>query len=132
MADELLAFDDLTLQEVPVSIGGKRYILREASGEVACRYRNRMLESTEFGGDGKPMKVKGMGDLEPLLVSLCLWEADDAGKPARPVPESVIRAWPSRVVKRLFAKAKAISDLGEEATQDAPKEGPNSTGDGSS
>jgi hypothetical protein len=108
-----LIFEDLTPVEVPVTIGGKRYKLREADGETAVKYRNAAAACTKIGTGGKFSELRGVGDLEPLLVSLCL--VDEAGNR---VPESTVRTWPNRVQRALFDRAKEISHLGEEEPSD--------------
>ncbi len=105
-------FDDLTLIEVPVKIQGKKYVLREASGDAACKWRNMLLKSTKLGPDGRPTSIDGMADSDPYLVSLCLFEVTDKGDKA--VPLHTIRAWPNRVQKDLCERAKAISCLEEQ------------------
>lgn len=119
MSDSLY-FDDITSVEVPVSIGGKKYVLREADGDAACKYRNALLRSTKLGPDGRPSSIDGMADAEPLLVSLCLFEVyDDKGQEKRRlVLPSTIRSWPARVLKALFKKVRDISDLEERETME--------------
>lgn len=116
-------FDDLQPIEVPIKFRNRSFGLREASGDTAVKYRNAMLESTKLGPDGKPTSVKGMANIEPLLVSMCLIEyiADKEGKVReRPVNEATIRAWPNRILKPLYDKAREISALKEDdETEDA-------------
>ena len=99
---------DLTTAEIPVTIAGDSYTLREASGDTACKYRNKLLACTQLGPEGKPSQIRGMADVEPFLVSLCLFNAED-----KLVPLHAIRAWPNRVQKKLFDTIKEISDLDE-------------------
>lgn len=110
-----LHFDDLVPIEVPVSVNGAQYILREANGDAACRYRNAVMECVEMV-DGKPARVHGMANTEPLLVAMCLRTAD-----GKLVGEATVRSWPPRVIKVLFAKAKEISDLEDEVAEGAAK-----------
>ncbi len=112
MKDEL-NFDDLTLIELPVSVKGVKYVLREASGDAAVRYRNKLLDGTTLGPEGNVVKVIGMANVEPFLVSLCLF--DEKG---RPVKCELIRSWPARIQKALFEKVKEISELDEEQDLD--------------
>lgn len=113
MSNEELAIDfgDITPITVAVTINGEHYQLREASGDAACRYRNALLKCTQLGPEGKPQRLEGMGDTEPFLVSLCLFKENGA-----PVNAATVRAWPSRVQKRLFETAKRISKLDEDET----------------
>lgn len=113
---EELVFDDITPVSVPVRIAGKDYVLRETTGDASCKWRNALLAATKLGSDGKPTSLSGMADSEPLLVSLCLFEVYDQGgeRKERSVPLGVVRAWPYRLVKALFNRAKQISHLDEE------------------
>lgn len=100
---------DISLIEIPYTIGGVQYVLREASGEAACSYRNAVFRATELGPDGKPSKIGNMADVEPLLVSLCLF--NDQG---RRLNSNELKKWPNRIVKTLFQKVKEISELEEQ------------------
>lgn len=97
---------DLLTQKIPVTIDGVKYELREATGGAACRYRNACVACTSFGPDGKPNGVHDIADVEPLLVSLCLYTEQ-----GQPVPLKTVLGWPARVVSALYREAKAISDL---------------------
>lgn len=104
-------FDDLAPKEIRLSIGGKKHLLREASGDAACKYRNAIIGSTRLGPDGKPTSIHGLADAEPMLVSLCLFELYEhqGQEKERPVLLSTIRGWPARVLKPLVEKVKEIS-----------------------
>ena len=103
-----IRFDDITPIEEKVFIGGEEYLLRETSGDASVKYDNARLDRYEYQ-DGKLAKVKDLGDLEPLLVSLCLFMSD--GK--TPVSELTIRSWPARVQKSLYNRAREISGMNE-------------------
>ncbi len=111
---------DLTVTEVPVTIAGEKYVLREASGDTACRYQNAQIACMRMT-DGQVSKVTAIADTQPLLVSLCLLKLvqkpDSDEVERRLVAISVVRAWPSRVVKDLFETAKRISGLEEAVTE---------------
>lgn len=100
---------DLDEVVIPVSVGDKEYVLREASGQAAVTWRNAIFSKTKLGPDGKPIGFGAMAEIEPLLVSLCLYNGD-----GRNVPEQEVRKWPARIQKALFERAKDISDLDEE------------------
>lgn len=104
-----LDFSLINPVELPVIVGDKKYILREASGDAACKYRNNLLKSTKMSPDGKVQSVEGLADIEPFLVSLCLFEVTEKGD--KPVALHTIRSWPNRVQKALFEEAKRISYL---------------------
>lgn len=113
-----LNLDDLTPIEVPVSLGGKKYLLREATEAAAATYRNASVAGATLGSEGGETRITGLppdiGGLQSLLVSLCLWELNADGKPTRTVPRAVVKTWPARMVRPLFDKAQEISGLKEE------------------
>lgn len=116
MSNESMNFD-LTVAEIPVTIGGRSYILREADGEATVKYENARLRYTEVQGD-RVVAVDGMSNTQPLLVSLCLFDAETG----KPVPEDTIRKWPGRVQKSLFERAKEISQIDQPSDLKALKE----------
>lgn len=101
---------DLTPKEETYRIGGRDYTLVEPSEDAACRWRNLATSKAKMQ-DGKVVGMDGIADVQPYLVSLCLFEETDKGRVA--VPLSVIRGWPARVVKVLFERAKELGDLDE-------------------
>jgi hypothetical protein len=103
---EEMEFDSIALIEVPVKIAGVKYTLREASGEAVCAYRDAQIEGTVFNAEGKPVSVKGLSQVNMLLLSYCLF--DDKGTN---VPLAVIKAWPNRVIEPLAERVKEISEL---------------------
>ena len=120
-----LRFDDITPIEQKVFIGSDEYVLREMSGDAAVKYDNARLNRYEYQ-DGKLTKIRDLADMEPLLVSLCLFMDD--GK--TPISEATIRAWPCRVQKALHERAKQINDMDQEDKdkgESAPKSSPGGT-----
>lgn len=107
-------FDEAVPAEVPVTYKNERMFLREASGDAAARYRNAVMKATKLT-DGKVSSIDGMADVEPYLVSLCLWRKINGVESQ--VPLDVVRQMPARMVKKLYAKARSISDLDEVAEQ---------------
>jgi len=107
MMDEI-RFDDITPIEERVHVGGQEYVLRETSGDAAVRYDNARLGCYEYQ-DGKLVRVHGLANLEPLLVSLCLFMGDGT----TPVPEATVKAWPARVQRTLYARAREVSGMNE-------------------
>lgn len=115
-----LNFDDGDLgpREVPFKLGSKDYVAREASAGGAATYRSAVL-ATHHMEDGKLVRLENTGDLEPLLVSLCVFRVQtkyacscgngvDCKRHPR-VPLPVVRDWPSSTTKRLFEVIKEIS-----------------------
>lgn len=91
---------------IPVTVQGKEYVLKEATGDAATKYRERILRATVLGPDGKPTKMNGVASADPYLLSLCLFT-----KNGHPVPESTIRSWSNRVYKALFERLLTISEM---------------------
>lgn len=123
-----LDFNDLTPKEVIVKMGGKKFLLREASGDATAKYRNASLKAARMN-DGKLVGMDGLFDCEPYLVSLCLYYADEQGQVKRdkhgnPLPDSLVsvgtvRSWSNRVQRRLFDWIDANSDLGKNDTEES-------------
>jgi hypothetical protein len=104
----MLSFDSLDLRQVEVEIQGKLYLLREATGAGAARWRGAVIRAARFGADGKVERLDGAADSELILVNECLVDAS-----GRRTPLQVLQGWPARVVKALFEEAKRISELDE-------------------
>lgn len=101
-----MVFDDLEPIEVPITIGKRKLILREADEAASVAWRNCQIRSARMV-DGK---FVGMGDLansEPLLISKCLRDASTN----KNIPIEEINRWKSRVVKSLFDRLSKISEL---------------------
>lgn len=111
---EELNFADITPIELPVTIGEKKYVLREADEETAAIFSNARLKGVQLD-DGKVTGLpEDLAGVQSLLVSRCLFPYNVDGKAANtPVPRDVVKSWPSRIVKPLFEKAKEISELDE-------------------
>lgn len=114
--NEVLDFGDLTPISVKVKIGAQEYTLREATGDAEIQYRNAQLANSQLVGE-KIVRMAGIADTGPLLVSLCLFDSNGNN-----VPIPVIRAWPSRVKEKLFERVKEISDIDQPWVVDDLKE----------
>lgn len=105
-----MVFENLEPVEVPVTLGSKRYILRQPSSAAATKYRDALFASaTMIGGTIRP---NGVGaSAEPTLVADCLFELyDDKGtEKRRKVLLSFVNELPDTVVTAMFAKLKEIS-----------------------
>ena len=119
-----LVFDDLTLREVPVSLGGQSYILREGNGTVCAKFRSIASAGLKFRGgtnSDKPeiSSVSGVGELAIALVQMCLFKVLPTGG-TEPCEEVFIRKLPGRVIDTLFEQAKEMSNLNEKKVQTKP------------
>lgn len=91
-------------QKQAVTIDGKQYEMREMDSNQHTKYKNALISCGELGADGKPTRFQGLADLEPLLVSLCLFDSE-----GYPVSLDVIKTWPGRVVQALHGIAKHLN-----------------------
>lgn len=123
-------FDFSGLEPVYVSVkgpDGREYELREASGAAGKKYKNARTKGLHFAA-GELSQLEGAGELEPLLVSLCLFDVTQGGaggvsNAARPLTQPFVeKTFKARMIKKLYDKAYEISDLAEgNPTQDALK-----------
>ncbi len=109
-----IVFDSPLPVEVPISFRGSKYLLVEASGEVACRYRNAILAASKLSRDGKTVSINGLADTQLLLISLCLFEAE----PRKAVKLDELKKWPAKFLEVLFTRAKAISGIDSKETKE--------------
>lgn len=117
---EPLVFTDLTPIEVPVTLGTKQYLLKEASESAAAKYKNAALKGTrvtETADGTKQATVDGVSDTEALLVSMCLVEVKSDSTFA-PVSVDFIKGLPHRISNALFLKAEEISGLKRKETKE--------------
>lgn len=126
---ESIVFDDadLTPHKEKVVMGRDIYWLHEALEEDVVKYNNARAKSARMV-DGKVVGVDGAADIEPFLVSLCLYKATTDGSfpylpngvdpdPKARVPLTWIRKQVGRVVSRLFNRIKAVSELDDETEE---------------
>jgi hypothetical protein len=107
-------FDDIAPIQIPVTIGGNKYLLKEANGDIVCRHRNNVINCSKLE-DGKLTAIQGLPDTEFSLVQMCLSTVtDDPATNGKPVLMSVVRSWKNKVVKELFNKIKEISEMDED------------------
>lgn len=113
---------DITLTEVPVIIGGDKYILREADGDATCKWQNKMFRATKLNEQGKPVGLDNVADVEPFFLSLCLYPVVKGEVAAKPVPETTIRKWPHGVIDKLYKRLLDISNLNKKDTKESLEE----------
>lgn len=108
-------FSDLTPVEIPVKYQGVEYILTEADGAAAAKYRASMLKGMEISVDDEGNRttkhIAGISEVQPLLVSLCLKDKVSGTR----VPLETVKTWSERIIRKLFDKAKEISELDEQS-----------------
>jgi len=99
-----LDFSDLTPYCLPFEYEGVRYELREPSCLAKKKFSNERLARVSFKG-GETTSARDMGDLEPILLSLCVFKEGDT----KPVPIHTLESWNGRVTGRLYEAAKKIA-----------------------
>ena len=103
-------FKDLTpVTKKVTNLGGRDYVLHEASTDAATRYKNKQFESANYE-DGKLRRIEGRADADPLLLSCCI-TYDSGDEKGQLVPLKVVRQWPERVTKGMIQWVKEHSDL---------------------
>jgi hypothetical protein len=108
MNEEWIDLGDPAPIQVKRMIGGKKYILKEPSEATEAKFNSLAARGATMQ-DGKVSIGTHVGELELFLVAQCLWECDADGNPIKPVPESTIRGWSSRVVKPLYDKCQEMA-----------------------
>lgn len=104
---EPLVFD-LKPTVIPVTIGGKKYELREASEEAGSTFEAARLQSFVIA-DGKIAGYSAKAaNIRAQLVSDCLFDENNSNPPVL-----TVKRWPLQVTKRLFEEAKRISGLSD-------------------
>lgn len=119
-------FKGIELIEVPFRFKGVEYMLREADEDAACKYRNKLTASAKWGPDGKIISMGSNADVQPMLVSMCLFtkakvKLRDGQQVERDVnvDEKEIRKWPTRIIRKIFEKIINISELAGDDTEES-------------
>ena len=112
---------ETTTKEVPVTIDGKPYVLRELNGQGTSEWRKSTGGDVSFV-DGKATITNiRMEDPEVRLLSLCLYNEKN-----ELVTYGVIKTWPQTVLSGLYDAAQELSGLNEEAKKKQKAEAKNS------
>lgn len=123
---EPMVFDDVRRIEVPVTIEGIKYVLKEADGGTGSAFRNSLLQCASISQKDGTVTVGRDGvlaDSEAELVSKCLFRiiGDEENPRHQPVDIRTIKKWPDRVLTALAKRAKQISGLLEEGDEKEEK-----------
>jgi hypothetical protein len=110
-----------TLKEVPISIDGKSFVLRELDGRQKGKYLNKMGGRIVLNNKGEVSSFKDYAGLESTLLEQCLYDEDE-----KLVPASMMEGWPSTMLTMLFDQAQILSGLNEEARKKQEAEAKNS------
>ena len=112
---------ETTLKEVPVTVDGKSYILRELDGRQKGKYLNKMGSRIVLNNKGEVSSFKDYAGLESTLLELCFYDEEN-----KLVPSAVMDTWPSTILTTLFDEAQILSGLNEEARKKQEAEAKNS------
>lgn len=103
-------FSEVEVQEIPVTMPDKKmFTLKEASGKVAKQHRNDLLKCTKFDNKGNVIGMTALASVEAQFVAGCLVDQDGKNP-----SHYYVEGFPARIQKKLYEKAKEISDLKEE------------------
>lgn len=103
-------FDNIQQQEKEVKYKGQVYTLREPTSDTVTKWKNAQLDGMTFE-NGKPTSARGIASIQPLLISMCLF--DSAGKL---VPSVETAKWPPKITNKLYAWLLAVAELENPAT----------------
>ena len=112
---------ETTLKEVPVTIDGVAYVMRELDGRQKGKYLNKMGGRIVLNNKGEVSSFKDYAGLESTLLELCVYDSDN-----KLVPASVMDLWPSTMLTKLFNAAQELSGLNEEGRKKQEAEAKNS------
>lgn len=125
-----LVFEDLEPIRLRTKIGKTLYIITEATAGAAAKWRSEVLKAIKPNAEGKPTAYAGMAEVEPHLVSLCTYFANENGElrlkangepdPKYLVSVDVIKTWKSKTLKSVFKTITEMSDL-DDASQETPE-----------
>ena len=107
----------LEVQQETFTLGDRKFIVREANGKVARKYRATISKGAKWK-DG----VVEVSDLQPLMnmeymvVAGCCYEIveRDGNDVEKSLEEKDVEKWPSRLIKRLYAWIKDNSEFDAE------------------
>ena len=123
-ANGVLDLGDQGITEVSVRFRGKDYLLREASSQAACRFRDAMMRTTKVD-DGKVVGYSASwGEAEMLLVSQCIFQKHADNGQWVPLGGNeqqallTIRQWPQAATQKLLDKVRDISGMNDMDTEE--------------
>lgn len=120
--------EDLEPISVPVDLGGKKLVLRQATPAVVSRHESAKLKGGRINKDGSVTLAEDderLSKLKLTLVTGCLFE--EYAKGSEVLHRPVSQAWveqnvPHWVLDDLYERAKLISRIDQDWTVPALKE----------
>lgn len=112
-------FDTVLPVEIPVTLAGVAYVLKEPSGKVIKDYRKLMTKYSRI--EGKKVVITDTdkaADGTATLVSICLFEKEGD----RPVTVETIHSWPNKIVEKLASVCLDLAGLSDKKTTEEDEE----------
>lgn len=113
--NESFDFDDIQQAVKEVKYEGKVYTLREPMSDAVTKWKNAQMEGMVFE-NGKPKGARGLASIEPLLISMCLFDDKD-----KPVSLTALSTWSTKVTRKLYAWLLEVGELKDTTTPDEAK-----------
>jgi len=94
-------------------------IVREITGKGRGIYMSLIASKVRLGPDGKPTGLKDMSGLHSKLLEMSLFDENDKAISAKEIAE-----YPAATTMGLFAIAKEVSGLNEDAEEEVGNDSP--------
>jgi len=105
-----------------VKVDGVRYIAQDMMGDELGAWMKYQATRLVDGKKGRPDVNKAdFSEFNAMLISLCLYEVDAAGAPARKVPIDLVKKWSAPVLNYLFDLCQRMNGLTEDGREEAKK-----------
>ena len=118
MSTDLSFLENVSLEptKIPFSLGGRSFILREASEDAYTAYRNVVSKALHFKEGGGAYQDGG-NEADTVLIQRCTFEVitnGQGGTSEVPVKVDFIRGLPRRITGPLYKKIREISGMDED------------------
>lgn len=100
----LLKSIPIDLETAPETV--TRFYLKEMTGDLSGNYNNAQMALVERDKSGEVVGLKDYRKAYTLVLSYSLYDAD-----GKPVPEDVLKTWPSTLLKALAELAVELNGL---------------------
>lgn len=113
-----MVFDDLAPIQVPITWRGKEYKLCECDVPGVAKFKSVAAANFKYA-NGEMAGLSNIGDMDPLLVTLCLKRVLEDGT-LSPVDRAFVDKLPSKMVRDLADRARDINPaLDEKPTKES-------------
>lgn len=100
----------------PIEISGRKFTIREASGDSDVKYQNAIEAARIYDANGIVVGWKDLTMADYILIASCLIEHAGGGLEAVPVEQ--IRNWPRKTLKKILKKIRQISEYDAEISDE--------------